>query len=177
MGADIGHCAPAFWDSPSFAQNLEWAFHGFERHPKFAHVGRLIFQKSHNENVGLAQAPGDVVFAGKNALQKSVYCSLMDNWIPNSSELKLATLIEDRVYRLLSPHDFDFNVQNCLEVLKAVSSIPLATKVIKTWLNGWISSYRMREDTLHNCLLGCREERDSLQHYLQCPTCTLSSLF
>ena len=27
----------------------------------------------------------------------------------------------------------------------------------------------MHEDTVHNCLLGCCEEPDSLSHYVQCP--------
>ena len=42
-----------------------------------------------------------------------------------------------------------------------------ASKIIKTWLNGWVTSYRMHEEHLHQCLFGC-DDRDSLDHYTSC---------
>ena len=42
-------------------------------------------------------------------------------------------------------------------------------KVLKCWINGWITSFRMHEPELKDCLLGCSGEPDSLQHYLVCP--------
>ena len=42
-------------------------------------------------------------------------------------------------------------------------------KVLKTWLNGWVTSSRMTEPELLNCLLGCEGKDDKLLHYLQCP--------
>ena len=41
-------------------------------------------------------------------------------------------------------------------------------KFIKTFPNAWVTSYRLHEDTLLNCLFGCQGQPDSLEHYLQC---------
>ena len=40
--------------------------------------------------------------------------------------------------------------------------------MLKTWLNGPVTLYRMTEPVLHNCHLGCRDCPDSLDHYMQC---------
>ena len=50
-------------------------------------------------------------------------------------------------------------------------------KVIKTWLNGWITSHRMHEDLLHECLLGCPDQADKLAHYVMCPRIYATALF
>ena len=47
--------------------------------------------------------------------------------------------------------------------------MPDRAKVVKTWLHGWATSFRIKGDFLHNCLLGCADAVDSLSHYLQCP--------
>ena len=46
--------------------------------------------------------------------------------------------------------------------------------IIRTWVNGWASSYRYHEDILWPCVFGCTHpevkfNRDDLSHYLQCP--------
>ena len=47
--------------------------------------------------------------------------------------------------------------------------IACRAKVIKTWLNGWITFHRMHESTMHDCLLGFPEQPDKLTHYVMCP--------
>ena len=42
-------------------------------------------------------------------------------------------------------------------------------KVVKTWLQGWATTHRIKGDHLHVCMLGCAEGEDSLSHYLNCP--------
>ena len=39
----------------------------------------------------------------------------------------------------------------------------------QTWLNGWATTYRIKGDFFHGCLLGCIDKPDSLAHYLMCP--------
>jgi len=45
---------------------------------------------------------------------------------------------------------------------------PCRLKLIKTYANGWVSSYRMHEDVLLNCLLGCKDAPDDNSHYISC---------
>jgi hypothetical protein len=41
-------------------------------------------------------------------------------------------------------------------------------KVLKTWLNGWVTSYRMGEDEKLCCLFGCIGQPDNMKHYVHC---------
>ena len=59
-------------------------------------------------------------------------------------------------------------MESCIPALDLIS-IPDKTKVIKTWLNGWATTYRIKGDFKRDCLLGCLGEPDSLAHYLMCP--------
>ena len=43
-----------------------------------------------------------------------------------------------------------------------------ATSIMKTWSNASTTSLRMHEHTLRNCVFGCRDEPDTLSHYLRC---------
>ena len=56
----------------------------------------------------------------------------------------------------------------CIHALQHVGVSDRA-KVVKTWLHGRVTTYRIKQGFLHNCLLGCAGEADSLSHYLQCP--------
>merc|ERR1712129_481930 len=49
--------------------------------------------------------------------------------------------------------------------------------VIKTLLNGWITSHRMSEPVLHSCSLCCENQPDRLAHYVVCPRIFAASLF
>ena len=68
-------------------------------------------------------------------------------------------LIESRLTKMFHPYDLDFeqvlDIGASLKDLKKLETNGVS-KVLKTWLNGWITSYRMHEDILMNCLLGCR---------------------
>ena len=56
----------------------------------------------------------------------------------------------------------------CFDTAKALRGSD-RLKLIKCWSNGWVTSYRMHEENLRNCLVGCPSQPDSLGHYLQCP--------
>ena len=45
----------------------------------------------------------------------------------------------------------------------------LSAEETRPWLASWITSYRMHEETLFNCLLGCTDCPDSFSHYVRCP--------
>ena len=49
------------------------------------------------------------------------------------------------------------------------SAFRIRAKVIKTWRHGRAASHRIKDNYLHNCLLGCGDGYDSPAHYLQCP--------
>jgi len=60
-----------------------------------------------------------------------------------------------------------------LEVVRAFSlSLPasVSQQLLRTWANGWTTSYRMHETQLHKCFFGCTDQLDRQQHYLSCPT-------
>ena len=73
---------------------------------------------------------------------------------------------------MFDPFEIDFttkvDLSACFEALLSVG-VADRTKVIKTWLHGWATSYRIKGEYLFNCLLGCEDATDSLSHYLQCP--------
>ena len=69
---------------------------------------------------------------------------------------------------------FDINTDGMLQVDLAIKTLKksgghIVLKVLKTWLNGWVTSHRMHEDPILPCLLGCRDQKDTLKHYIMCP--------
>ena len=44
----------------------------------------------------------------------------------------------------------------------------VATIRLKTWVNAWVTSRRMHEETQLDCLFGCRGCTDTTAQYLQC---------
>jgi len=50
----------------------------------------------------------------------------------------------------------------------------VAQQLLRTWANGWTTSYRMHESELLNCIFGCVGEKDCLQYYLFRPALWLS---
>jgi len=69
----------------------------------------------------------------------------------------------------LSPQaDGALDINSIFETLRKLEG-PASIKVVKTWLNGWATSTRMHEDKDLGCLLGCRNQHDSLRHYIHCP--------
>merc|ERR1712100_655860 len=55
----------------------------------------------------------------------------------------------------------------CFEVLTHLRTAD-SMRVLKTWVNGWATSYRYHDPTLYPCLFGCHAKPDSLDHYAQC---------
>jgi len=51
------------------------------------------------------------------------------------------------------------------------ASLPasVAQQLLRTWANGWTTSFRMHEIQLLNCFFGCFGQPDTQQHYLTCP--------
>ena len=44
----------------------------------------------------------------------------------------------------------------------------VATCVLKTWVNGWITASRLQEGSVNRCVFGCSNSRDDLRHYVHC---------
>ena len=90
----------------------------------------------------------------------------------DSQEAQLGTLIQRRIADLFAPFEVDFDSEVDLDMaLDLLHNLrPNDTlKIIKTWLNGWVTSRRMHEELVLPCLLGCRGCEDSLRHYIMCP--------
>ena len=110
----------------------------------------------------------------RKAVQHHAYEHIMSEVFRTGEESVLHEIIEYRLSELFTPYALDF--QNDIDLETSLRSLQLvkgsdAVKIIKCWVNGWVTSYRFHEEILHNCLLGCSGEPDSLQHYLVCPHC------
>ena len=167
-----GKLCPDFWDSPPIALNLKIAFEGFPRDPKLSEPGKEIIRYFMDKNRGRPPAPGSEVFMKEKSLQKYVHGILMNHIFPYDETTSIEGLIESRLTKMFHPYDLDFeqvlDIGASLRDLKKLGTKGVS-KVYKNWLNGWTTSYRMHEGILMNCLLGCRGEPDSPQHYIQCP--------
>ena len=104
--------------------------------------------------------------------QKALYKELLEILHSPCSWASLEITLMRRITNVFVPYDIDFlysvKLDSCISSLKLIS-VPDRAKVIKTWLNGWATTYRIKGDFFHNCLLGCPSEPDSLAHYLMCP--------
>ena len=165
---------PEFWDSPSFAHNLWGAFEGFSHQEKYKEGGSKLIAAYIEKNNGNKLNPGDEVFSKSSGVQKFAYSTLLSSVLPDPED-QLCQLCEERCSKIFAPYDI-FDDSNgasaCLsEALAALKNIGgnCATKVIKTWLNGWATSHRMHEDIVLPCVLGCSVGSDSLNHYVNCP--------
>ena len=80
--------------------------------------------------------------------------------------------IEKRLNMLFQPYTLGFrnsiSLELCFGILKG-NRMSDIVKVIKCWTNAWASSFRYHEVNLLPCLFGCKDCRDELNHYLQCP--------
>ena len=167
-----GQYYPLFWDSPSYAENLKWAYEGFPESVKFKLAGEEIVSKLKQSNNGVLPPPGGSLFAKKKSLQQDANVIMMKYIFPNNDQNQIKELVKERLTKVFRPYVIDLETDSVLDVafdmlkqLKASDSM----KVIKTWLNGWTTSHRMREDITFDCLLGCNEGRDTFSHYVMCP--------
>jgi hypothetical protein len=83
----------------------------------------------------------------------------------------ISDTIETRLTSLFMPYELNFNdlisLRTCFQVLKRCQ-VAVVAKVLKTWCNGWATSYRYQESIKLPCLFGCTNSRDHMSHYLQC---------
>ena len=94
-----------------------------------------------------------------------------DNVVP------LHSIIIRRIRDLFHPFEVLFGTNHLLNhidlnaSLRCFSEVGVAcrAKVMKTWLNGWITTHRMSEPVLRSCLLGCENQPDKVAHYVMCP--------
>ena len=82
-------------------------------------------------------------------------------------------IFTSRLPRFFTPDglasDSRLDIRESLDLLADLGSPGISVKVLKTWLNGWVTSYRMTEQVLHNCLLGCQGYPGSLDNMCHCP--------
>jgi len=105
------------------------------------------------------------------SLQKTAYSVILGELFPDTDPMSLNTFCINRANMLFSP--FDIDTDGMLQVDLAIKTLRKAgghivLKVLKTWLNGWVTSHRMHEDPILPCLLGCRDQKDTLKHYIMC---------
>ena len=117
-------------------------------------------------------APGSEFFTRIRPLQKMVKEIIMNEVFPSDGQEWLGVACIDRWTKLFLPYDIQadgaLDINSIFETLRKLEG-PASIKVVKTWLNGWATSTRMHEDKDLGCLLGCRNQHDSLRHYIHCP--------
>ena len=144
------------WGSPPIAVNLREAACGLPNCPTWAQGLSDIISKMSESN--LQKVP----------IQKLVYKELISNRFSNT----LNDTFSRRLTSLFLPYELDFQqailLERCWGTLKKCR-VADAVKVIKTWCNGWATSYRYHEGVLLPCLFGCADCKDELRHYFVCP--------
>jgi hypothetical protein len=150
---------PDFWESPSFAHNLFWAFEGFTCQRKFRKAGATLKQTVTEKNGGVQPYPGGDYFSKSSGLPKMIYSVIKEDLFPEVQYEQLSLLCADRCSNLFAPYDIyadnGANFHDAFEVLDKAGG-PVGLKVVKTWLNGWATSHRMHEDPMLDCILGCK---------------------
>jgi len=130
-----------------------------------------IFSIQKNRTYPSIPSPG-AFLSGFHGLQKTAYAVIFDEVFKDSPSTHILSLCKKRLFEMFSPYDIfadgETNVELALETLHK-SGGHVVTKVIKTWLHGWVTSHRMTEDLILPCLLGCHGHEDSLKHYVMCP--------
>lgn len=105
-------------------------------------------------------------------MQKKI-CQVISDFFHAPSDLcDLHVILTRRIKKLFDPYHVDFtncvNLQQCINTLNTITD-SARVKVVKTWLNGWATSCRIKGNFERTCLLGCPDARDSAAHYLMCP--------
>ena len=104
-------------------------------------------------------------------LQKKIYQELVEVLHAPSDSFAVHSMLARRITKLFAPYEIHHNSVNldrCIISLNLISG-PSRVRVVKTWLNGWATTDRIKGDFRRSCLLGCPGEADSLAHYLMCP--------
>ena len=74
------------------------------------------------------------------------------------------TFESDISYRLTFPGDW---YKVLIPVLRQCKPY-VGMCILKTYIGGWTTSSRMHERIIRNCLLGCNDCADNINHHLQC---------
>ena len=148
---------PPGWDDVSFAEHLARAAIGDFRDVSICGSSTIV------------RYSGPTLFVSP---QKKLYAEIFSVLhSPDDFSNILATLSR-RISKLFAPFEIDFtlivNLEHCIKSLNLVQ-VPVRVKVIKTWLNAWATTNRIKGDFSRDCLLGCANAPDSLAHYLNCP--------
>jgi hypothetical protein len=168
--------SPPGWDSQSFAETLWQASHG-----QFQGIDLSELKIIRNANtIEVHNSPKTLDQSSRTKpakitdlhLQKNLYKVILETCHSPGCDAALKSTLTRRIRSLFTPYDIDFvnmvKLDLCTSSLNSIS-VSDRTKVIKTWLNGWATTYRIKGDFFHSCLLGCNNEPDSQAHYLMCP--------
>jgi len=150
---------PPGWDALSFVENLHNASLG--------DLDMVDF----SDSATLQRFRADPSTCPNRSPQKKLYQELVEIFHAPGSQAEIHSTLTRRINRLFAPYEINYNLVNidsCIHSLNLVSA-PSRVKIVKTWLNGWATTYRIKGDFRRSCLLGCTGEPDSLAHYLMCP--------
>ena len=150
---------PPCWDAPSFTENLDAASRA-----------EYVAFSLRDHKAYLKPELDKICVSGSAGVQSKLYKLMIEKaYDPNnSSSFNLSILT--RVIGSFLPfvvNASDIDLEASLHALKGIG-VANRAKVLKTWLNGWVTSHRMSEPVLLNCIVGCADEPDDLKHYLQC---------
>ncbi len=144
---------PPCWDAPSFVENLDAASRC--EYVAFSLRGHKAFLKPELDKICVS---------GCVNVQSKLYKLMIEKaYEPNnSSSFNLSILT--RVIGSFLPFAVsasDLDLEASLHALKGIG-VGNRAKVLKTWLNGWVTSHRMSEPVLLNCIVGCPDEPEPL---------------
>ncbi len=81
------------------------------------------------------------------------YDALVQSLYLPDSRIDLLNCMQIRCKDLFHPYDVDVDFEVCLNSLELVG-LSARARVLKTWLNGWVTSHRMHEPVLLPCIMG-----------------------
>jgi len=153
-----GERSTSIWDTPPIAMNLKNASMGFLDDPRWAPGASSLIQELAIKTCN----------PSCEQYQKMMYSKLMETFF--ACDIKDQLVI--RLTNMFAPYDLDFvnaiNLASCINSLKSLRCVD-SMRILKTWANGWATSYRMHDPILLPCLFGCVGRPDDLCHYVQCP--------
>lgn len=152
-----GSFSPRFWDSLSICEVMHAAARGFPNHKRLSDAGCAALEVHRDMKDTCPKYPNGV----QTALYNKIVEVLFHDSIPNLLSRRMPVLSAGEVL----PQGFDFEtLRSCICKLPPY----IVFVLIRTWANGWTTSYRMHEPQLLPCVFGCPQQNDSLQHYLCC---------
>ena len=150
---------PAFWDSPAFAVTLAAAagcFAGEGALQSGALNARIFLDTQRRAN---KKAIVKVQSIATKFMREAMYTNTLHGMFAK----RLSALLPNSLAELAR---VDWH-----KVCSLLSSMRMhsAMCVIKTFTNSWATTACYHHDTVLQCIFGCRNRRDELEHYLQCP--------